>query len=89
MYPKSYWNYRVVRKKVIVLGKECFYYGVHEIYYKNGKPTSITAEPVSFGYWEELEELSGTYEMIGRAFTEPVLNYEDIVKEIKDGILND
>jgi len=52
MYPKSYWNYRVVRKKVIVLGKECFYYGVHEIYYKNGKPTSITAEPVNLGYWE-------------------------------------
>ena len=52
------WNYRVMHHKV---GQQD-YYGLHEVYYKGGKPWLWTTEPEIVG--ETLDELGSVLRMM-------------------------
>jgi hypothetical protein len=51
------------------------YYAIHEVYYdENGRPHSVTNDPVpAFG--ETVDELRTSYDMMREAFEQPVLDY--------------
>ena len=56
-------------------GKEPLY-AIHEVFYENDKPKSVTQEPC----WiqgETILELKSDFELYKKAFDKPVLNYED------------
>lgn len=76
------WNYRVVKRELtpadesVGLAAE-FAYGVHEVYYEEDTPVSVTEHSVEpFG--ESFEELWEDMAKMLRAFTLPVLNYSEI-----------
>ena len=77
MYPETHWNYRVVRKKEVIDGEEHVHFGIHEVYYENKKPRSVTSEPITLGYWENIKYLKNTARMILAAFMKPVLDFDD------------
>jgi hypothetical protein len=63
---KSYWNYRVI------FDPGSTSYSIHEVYYENDKPCSWSENGICpFG--ESLEELSEDFEMMKKAFSEPIL----------------
>jgi len=78
------WNYRVVRKGIVLKDSESnkertyFTYSVHETYYdNNGKVGSITQKAINpFG--ETIEELRHSWLMMAEAFGKPILDYDDI-----------
>jgi hypothetical protein len=66
------WNYRLVRR-VFDTEEQV---GVHEVYYTDGKPTSITVNPIGI-VGETEKEVKDILEKIKKAFLKPVLNWED------------
>ena len=64
----SYWNYRVVEKDG--------FYGIHEAYYDDDKPTSITQNEMS-PHGETLDELKDDVKKHLEALDKPILHYED------------
>jgi len=72
---KTYWNYRVIRKKI----HGGFTFCIHEVYYENDIPTSTTTDSAAI-YGQSLEDVQDTLEMYKNATEKPVLNYEDIAK---------
>ena len=72
------WNYRIIKKK---WAEDYTEFAVHEVYYDDdGKPTAVTETSV-YPIGETEEELHRDFKNYSRAFTEPVLNYEDISNE--------
>lgn len=63
MKKKSYWNYRIIKtpdKKLKGL-PQTYSYGIYDIYYEDGVPTSWGAEPqhpIGETYMELCEDLS-------------------------------
>jgi len=73
------WNYRVIRHKTS--GGDVFV--IHEVYYDaDGRIEYITADPVYPG-GETLAELKDDALAYLAAFAKPVLDYEDVVKQIE------
>lgn len=78
------WNYRVVRKKNTYIDpankkkRVDYTYAIHEAYYdENGFVGAITQDPVEpFG--ENIEELRHSWVMMGEAFGQPILDYDNI-----------
>lgn len=69
------WNYRVFRHQYTKDGK-C-YYAIHECYYdKDGKVNGWTERAIE-PYGDTVEELQDVLEMMGEAFSKPVLEYHD------------
>lgn len=64
------WNYRVLRRE----GN----FAIHEVFYEDGKPTSCTEDPVAPFGEDTLEELRHDMEMMMRALSKPVLDYENL-----------
>ncbi len=71
------WNYRVVRKKHKSKEIDWDWYGIHEVYYKDGEPEMCT-EGMMSPHGDTLEELQEDLQWMLRALDAPVLNYEDI-----------
>jgi hypothetical protein len=68
------WNYRVVRKQE-KNGTTSF--AIHEVYYdKNGKPFLCSALPERIVN-DDLNELKTNILRFLKAFSKPILNYED------------
>lgn len=77
----SHWNYRVIRKthdceSIINPGEKWVTFGIHEVYYTDGKP-SMTTEDAMEPHGETLEELLEDMKHFQLALDKPVLNYED------------
>lgn len=72
---QTYWNYRVIRKKI----RGGFTFCIHEVYYENDIPVSTTTDSVAI-YSESLDDIEKTLKLYLKATKEPVLNYEDIAK---------
>ena len=68
------WNHRVVEKDGIL--------GIHEVYYVGGKPTGVTVHPVAISE-ESIEDLEETILRIRNCLQEDVLQYEDILGDLK------
>ena len=69
---KSYWNYRVVR--TTLAGEEFF--AIHEVYYTDDVPTSITEEAVEPS-GSTHEALLDDLRRMQEACQKPTLNFED------------
>ena len=63
------WNYRVVSGR--------YAYGIHEVYYEDGKVALHTDNPIHPS-GETLEELKADYKRMAEAFDKPVLDYDKI-----------
>lgn len=73
----SYWNYRVVRKTFLI-GEETEYrYEIHEVYYREGKPSMTTVEAMD-PHGETIDNLREDLEWMKRALDKPVLDYETL-----------
>lgn len=71
------WNYRVIRQKVIVDDEEFDSFAIHEVYYdEDGKPGSITSDPVEPS-GQTLQELGEDLRRMVAALNKPVLEYDD------------
>lgn len=69
--PTRYWNYRIVEKAGT--------FGIHEVYYENGKPVMVSVEAMTLGCFESVDDLKGDLELLNKALEKPVLKYSDIV----------
>ena len=72
----SHWNYRVIRRIRDSNGEKWVQFGIHEVYYSDGKPTMCSVEPDQ-PHGETLEELIEDAQHFQLALTKPTLNYED------------
>jgi hypothetical protein len=74
----SHWNHRVVKKTHTLFdGSKEDTYGIHEVYYdKDGKPTSLTVNPVE-PHGSTLDELRQDLEWMTAALAKPVLDFDD------------
>lgn len=75
------WNHRVVRKvqpdAIIILES----FGIHEVYYdKKKRATSCTVDPIA-PYGETIADLKECLEMMLKAVTQPVLDFDKIPEE--------
>jgi hypothetical protein len=68
---KMSWNYRLVKNEKLLQ--------IHEVYYRNEKPHSITADPVAL-CGETMEELAKVIDLMKEALSKPILDYEDFNK---------
>jgi hypothetical protein len=75
MPSKMYWQYRVIRQKLL---NGDLVYGIHEAYLEEGDSVKwISTEPCSpFG--ESLEELKKDHEMMMDAFNKPIIDYDSL-----------
>lgn len=75
-YPKidSHWNYRVIRKTWKIDGEIEHRYGIHEVYYSDGKPSMCTVDAMD-PHGETIDELKCDLKYFLTALTKPVLDY--------------
>jgi len=72
MSPKMKFNYRIVKKKGIV--------GVHEVYYRFGRPVACSDTPVTLEAETE-GELAAALVLMGNALSRPVLDWKMFCKK--------
>lgn len=75
----AHWNYRVVRRVWEINGEIEEQFGIHEVYYREGKP-EICSERPDGASGESLEALKKDMENQQLALKKPVVDYEDIGK---------
>ena len=74
------WEYRVLKRTFP--NEEV--YNIYEVYYnKKGKIRNISSMPM-YIQGESLEELKYDYELYGRAFRKPILDYNKIVGDFNE-----
>ena len=71
------WNYRIVCQFCVDLGNgvSMASYGVHEVYYTDNKPDSMTTDEVSPGGSNELDFWKSTF-LYTRAFSQDILYFD-------------
>ena len=72
------WNYRVMKHE----NKGQEWYGIHEVYYTNRKPTSLSADAMHPS-GETEAELHADIQLMLEAFNKPVLDYKDTLRAIQ------
>lgn len=70
--PKSYWNYRVVKKDDI--------YYIAEVRYENDEIVGYSDYCKNALIWDGYENLKGTVDLIKKAFKKPVLDWKELEK---------
>lgn len=63
------WNYRVIKDKD---QHNHEFFAIHEVYYKDGKPTSCTENPIKL-IGDSIKDLKQDLKLIEEAFSKPVL----------------
>ena len=71
--PNSHWNHRVMRREHENSEPT---YGIHEVYYKQGKADMWTDDPVEVT-GDDIQELKQTLERMILALEKPILNFKD------------
>jgi len=74
------WNYRVIKRKDV---DGNYIYGIHEVYYEENAIDYWTVDSIKLeaNSYEDLNNIKGLYML---AFDAPVLNEEELQKEIID-----
>jgi hypothetical protein len=92
---KSYWNYRILTRKVhvekgkvkdgdlIVSHKDWREFFITEVYYKKGKPVSYAPDLNPLSGWDSLKSLKWTAKHIKEALKLPVLDINNWPKKWK------
>lgn len=72
------WNHRVMKRVFIeqATGEEIEWYGIHEVYYDNGKVSGFTEDATRVSA-EGLDELRQTLEWMLAALDKPTLDYDE------------
>ncbi len=65
------WNYRVIANEEINP-----YYTIHEVYYYDGQPITLTENRIA-AFGESVEELRSDMQLMIKALDKPVLKRED------------
>jgi hypothetical protein len=74
---KPHWNYRVVRTTGEHRGEAFEVVAIHEAHYDtDGKPRTITADPVTASF-DSIEDLRAGLTRMLASLDQPVLNYDD------------
>ncbi len=73
------WNYRITTRELD--GNRTF--SISEIYYNDKNKPDGYAEVNPLGKWEDLKDLKGTYDLIKKAFTEPIIDLDNFPKIYK------
>lgn len=71
----SHWNYRVVRKTYKIGDEFVHRYGIHEVYYRDGKPAMCTVDAMD-PHGETIEGLKQDLERFQKALEKPVLDFD-------------
>jgi hypothetical protein len=88
----NHWDYRVVKRKISPY-KDCSYFEVLEIYYDpEGRPRLWTVSPATLcscigpGCSDEelVKDMKGDAELMLQAFNKPVLDEEQMIKDIDE-----
>ena len=75
------WNHRVVHRQMDGVD----YYGIHEVYYdEGGRLKNMTVDPVDMGWFEAAADIAMEVNMMSRALSEPILEYEDFHEADED-----
>lgn len=72
----SHWNYRIIRKIHEHNGEKWVQFGLHEVYYTDGKPSMCSVDAME-PHGETLDELLEDMKHFQSALAKPTLNYED------------
>lgn len=67
--PDKHWNYRIMRRTFIVNDIPYDSYGIHEVYYRCGKPFNWSREPIVLDF-DDILDIKPTLEKLTRAVTE-------------------
>jgi len=80
------WNYRMVTYKSYNDGKPTRLFAVTEVYYdEKGNPDGFIKPPkIILSHKEDIEDLRGTYELVGGAFEKPIIDADDFPNEYKN-----
>lgn len=76
------WNHRVIRH-TNKNDPDHTYLAIHEVFYTNNIPDSVTQDPIEI-IGDDLIEMKETLNMMLACLDHPILNYEDIVKDRSD-----
>ena len=75
------WNYRVIKR---VIGGEDSY-GIHEVYYNDDGTIRAWSENPIIPTGETPEELKKDFLIQRHALDNPILNYDELVKNVQNG----
>lgn len=75
------WNYRVMRYQDEIIGDS---FGIHEVYYDDGTPSTFTEKAVGV-VADTTDELREVLAMMASAIEKPALEYSDFPKEAVSG----
>jgi len=75
--PKTYWNYRIIVEDT----PDGKLWGVFEVYYKDGIPTSSSEEGIKFTYFDSLDDIKSSVGMINKAFLNPPLIWDEMLNQ--------
>jgi len=81
MSDKHTWNHRVIKR---THPSGAIEYGIHEVFYENGKIWAATEDAVSVT-GESVDELRETLGWMLKAIKNPVINFEDLPKDVEGG----
>ena len=74
------WNHRVVRRVYKrTRGDDEVFYGIHEVYYRDGVPYALTSNAVSLGS-DSIEGLRDVLRTMRKCLLKPTLEYDDFGK---------
>lgn len=80
----SYWNYRIMAKKI----KDEVQFSFYEVHYENDKPVACTENPVyPMGFYDNidvedpLESIIWQLDAMKMAISKPILDYDNFPKE--------
>lgn len=79
------WNYRVMTYKTYNDGEPTRLFAVTEVYYnEEGVPDGFVKPPMNImSDWDEMDDLTGTHELVGGAFEKPILDVDNFPNEYK------
>jgi inorganic pyrophosphatase len=73
----SHWNFRIVKQ---TQPNGYVSYHIHEIYYNTDGSIWLWNDKPESPYGEDLEDLNKSMELLFKALSAPVINYEDLPK---------
>jgi len=77
------WNYRILKH----IDDDVEYYGLHEVYYEDKKPTDCTEKSIDLSNFESAEEMIKSLEMMledAKLYKDDIISY-DYFDSLEDG----
>lgn len=83
MKQKNYWEYRIVSETI----NGVKYFGITEVYFKDGKPSSyVEPKDYKLGMFEDFQDIKWVIDKYKKALKKPIV---EVVFDKDDSILNE